>query len=126
MAMTIRVELFVKDVAKSVQFYRDILGFEALPSHGNYHPVQNGHVILGIAAASELPQQHYFQPEIATHARKGVGIELVLAVDDVEKTYTKVKEAGYPIAEALAKRPWGLTDFRLVDPDGYYLRITST
>ena len=23
-------------------------------------------------------------------------------------------------------RPWGQTDFRLIDPDGYYIRVTST
>ncbi len=27
--------------------------------------------------------------------------------------------------EPLLVRPWGLTDFRVADPDGYYLRITS-
>jgi hypothetical protein len=26
--------------------------------------------------------------------------------------------------EDLQPRPWGLEDFRLVDPDGYYLRVT--
>jgi hypothetical protein len=28
------------------------------------------------------------------------------------------------ISEPLQLRPWGLYDFRLTDPDGYYLRIT--
>ena len=27
--------------------------------------------------------------------------------------------------EDLQDRPWGLTDFRILDPAGYYLRITS-
>jgi hypothetical protein len=27
--------------------------------------------------------------------------------------------------EPMLDRPWGLRDFRMVDPDGYYLRITS-
>jgi hypothetical protein len=30
------------------------------------------------------------------------------------------------VAEELTSRPWGLTDFRLADPDGYYIRVTST
>jgi hypothetical protein len=25
----------------------------------------------------------------------------------------------------LAARSWGQTDFRLIDPDGYYVRVTS-
>jgi len=28
------------------------------------------------------------------------------------------------ISAALELRPWSLHDFRLADPDGYYLRIT--
>jgi hypothetical protein len=27
--------------------------------------------------------------------------------------------------EGLTSRPWGLRDFRLVDPDGYYWRVTE-
>jgi hypothetical protein len=30
-----------------------------------------------------------------------------------------------PLAEDLQERPWGLTDFRILDPAGYYLRITG-
>lgn len=26
--------------------------------------------------------------------------------------------------EALSDRPWGLLDFRVADPDGYYVRVT--
>ena len=27
-------------------------------------------------------------------------------------------------SEDIVRRPWGLQDFRVIDPDGYYLRIT--
>ena len=33
--------------------------------------------------------------------------------------------AGWPLEQDLQDRAWGLTDFRVVDPAGYYLRITS-
>ena len=33
--------------------------------------------------------------------------------------------AGIELAEDLQEREWGLTDFRMRDPDGYYLRITD-
>jgi hypothetical protein len=29
------------------------------------------------------------------------------------------------LAETMRERPWGLRDFRVVDPDGYHLRITN-
>jgi hypothetical protein len=37
----------------------------------------------------------------------------------------RVVAAGWPLEEDLQDRPWGLTDFRILDPGGYYLRITN-
>lgn len=53
------------------------------------------------------------------------GVELVLEVDDLDEEYALVTAARWPLTEDLAGRPWGLRDFRLVDPSGYYWRITS-
>ncbi len=54
-----------------------------------------------------------------------MGTEIVLEVENLDAYYEAVQKTGYPIREALIKRPWGLRDFRLVDPDGYYLRLTE-
>jgi uncharacterized glyoxalase superfamily protein PhnB len=53
------------------------------------------------------------------------GTELVFDTDDVETERDAVVAAGWPLADDLQKRPWGVTDFRLFDPDGYYIRITA-
>ena len=37
----------------------------------------------------------------------------------------RVVAAGIELAEDLQEREWGLTHFRMRDPDGYYLRITD-
>lgn len=57
--------------------------------------------------------------------RPPVGVELVLEVTDVQAERNHVA-AGWTAVEELVERPWGLSDFRLLDPDGYYWRITST
>ncbi|MBX9790854.1 MAG: hypothetical protein K2Y37_18200 [Pirellulales bacterium] len=50
----------------------------------------------------------------------------MLEVDDVQALYDQVKKsAAKTIASPLRLQSWGLTDFRVIDPDGYYLRITS-
>lgn len=54
-----------------------------------------------------------------------VGVELVLEVDDLREELDRVERAGWPLEEALQARPWGLQDFRILDPSGYYLRITE-
>ena len=52
-------------------------------------------------------------------------ILFVLEVDDIAAMYKSVLAQNWPLSGALQTQPWGLTDFRLLDPDGYYLRITS-
>ena len=57
--------------------------------------------------------------------RPSTGIELVLEVDDLAAEHDRVVAIGWPIQEPLQDRPWGLTDFRILDPAGHYLRITN-
>ncbi len=49
----------------------------------------------------------------------------MLEVDDLDEEHARVTAAGWPLAEDLTGRPWGLRDFRLLDPSGYYWRITT-
>jgi hypothetical protein len=53
-------------------------------------------------------------------------VEIVLELDDPHQV-TALHEhcrAQAVVVEPLRLRPWGLHDFRVADPDGYYLRIT--
>lgn len=122
--MTVRFELFTNDPTKSVEFYKNVLSFKVTYSNDKYFSIKRGSVIIGIGYASKLREGHNFRPEVISE-RKGLGVEIVLEVDDIEQEYKKVQASEYHIAEELQKRYWCLTDFRLVDPDGYYLRITS-
>ena len=123
--MSLRLELFVSDLQKSVEFYTRVLGFERLEGQADYVPVRSGSVVFGLGPAENLSKRHYFNPELQT-ARRGLGAEIVLEVDDVQAFFAKVKASGYKqIVSPLRAQSWGLTDFRVADPDGYYLRITS-
>lgn len=123
--MTLRLELFVASVDKSADFYTGVLGFERLNGQPSHVPVRSGSVVIGLGPASGLPKNHFFNPQLQ-EARPGLGTEIVLEVDDIQGFFKKVKATGYErILSPLRKRPWGATDFRLADPDGYYLRITS-
>ena len=124
--MTLRLELFTSNMNKSVEFYTEILGFEMEGEQMNnaYQPVKRGHVVLGIGPLDKLSKDHHFIPGVPP-VQNGYGVEIVLEVDNITEVYKKVRTSGYPIHDPLKIQPWGLTDFRLVDPDGYYLRITS-
>jgi predicted enzyme related to lactoylglutathione lyase len=121
---SLRVELFVDDVERSAAFYERVLGFAREHESAGYVAVRRGDVLIGIGAASDLRPQHYFDPT-SFRGRKGIGVELVIEVDDVDDAYRIVTAAGRAMITPLATRSWGLRDFRIADPDGYYLRITS-
>jgi len=125
--MQLRMELVVADVHKSVRFYKDVLEFDAPDlAAEDYTPVTRGTVEFGLVPRTSLPKDHYFNQHGLQTSCPGLGVEVVLIVDDVEATFKHV-QATCPdaIAEGLVDRPWGLADFRLKDPDGYYLRINE-
>ena len=122
--MTFRLELFVDDLPASIDFYHRVLEFTPGEQHSDrYTPIANGNVHLALNLRSTLQDNHPIQA--VEDERLGRGIEIVLEVDDVDAMYEHVLSQNWPISDELRQRPWGLTDFRIVDPDGYYLRITS-
>ena len=121
----LRFELFVDDVERSLAFYAAALGLQ--PPAG-YLPVSAGRLRIGLQRRSALPAEHHFRPAHFAGPR-GVGVEIVVEVDDVDAAFARARDAAVSHGgqvEPLAARPWGQADFRLIDPDGYYVRVTST
>jgi catechol 2,3-dioxygenase-like lactoylglutathione lyase family enzyme len=121
---TLRLELFVDDLAASIAFYVDALGFHEEHRGDGYASLRNGAVVLGLGLARRLPADHHFGQEALARPR-GAGVEIVLEVADVDAAYRAAEASAYAVEGAPRDRPWGLRDFRIVDPDGYYLRVTS-
>lgn len=122
--MRFRLELFVDDLAASTEFYSRVLGFRVIKQQADGYTVMvNGSVTLSLNSRGNLPADHPIQ---ARHGeRLGRGVELVLEVDDIEAVTQQVRAAKWPMSGELRRQPWGLSDFRLLDPDGYYWRITT-
>ena len=120
--MTLRFEIFPDDLDATVDFYLRVLRFRLIADRRDepspYVSLQRGSVRVGAARRAVVPD--------ARAARlPPAGVELVLEVDDVVAERDQITAAGWPIAEDLRDRPWGLRDFRVLDPAGYYLRITD-
>ncbi|HET9871869.1 MAG TPA: VOC family protein [Propionibacteriaceae bacterium] len=121
--MTMRVEIFPSDdLGSTIRFYVEVLGFvlvrDESATEAPYVALERGEVKIGAAARC----RHH--PDL-DHRRPPTGVELVLEVDDLDSELDRVRSRGWPIEEELTRRPWGLRDFRLLDPNGYYLRITE-
>jgi lactoylglutathione lyase len=117
--------LFVHEMGAAVAFYTGVMGFDLVREEPGYASLRRGEVFLGLGPISKLPAKGgYFTRDIEEQQR-GLGVEIVLEVDDLDAYHARILASGYEISEPLRERPWGLRDFRVVDPDGYYLRITS-
>jgi lactoylglutathione lyase len=53
-----------------------------------------------------------------------IGTEIVLYSADLEQSRASLDQAGYA-AGAIVLQPWGNRDFRIRDPDSYYIRISE-
>jgi catechol 2,3-dioxygenase-like lactoylglutathione lyase family enzyme len=126
--VSFRIELFVADLDVSIRFYDAALGFGIERREPDYASLRRGAAVLGLAPVAKLPpagEGPGFTQE-SVSAGRGAGVEVVLEVEDLDAARQQVEAAGYPIAEEVQLRPWGLRDFRLTDPDGYYLRVTTS
>ncbi|HZR51695.1 MAG TPA: VOC family protein [Streptosporangiaceae bacterium] len=125
MEMTLRFEIFPDDLDAIVDFYTRVLRFRLTSDRRGepdaYVSLQRGTVRVGAARRAGLSAAALF----AAARLPPAGVELVLEVDDVAGERDQVAAAGWPLEEDLLDRPWGLTDFRILDPAGHYLRITS-
>lgn len=122
MAMSLRVEVFTSSVETSGEFYRRVLGFDELSRQERdgqpvYLWMGRGTARIGIGYAGE--------PVDPAVRKVPAGTELVLEVDDIDAEFERVRATGWPFEAGVREQPWGLRDFRLHDPDGYYLRLTS-
>jgi RimJ/RimL family protein N-acetyltransferase/predicted enzyme related to lactoylglutathione lyase len=117
----LRIEVFVADLDAFVDFYTRVLGFgladDRRTSESPYAAVSLGTARIGAV-------QSWGAVDPATRSVPA-GAEIVLEVGDIEAAYRRAADSGWPIAEGLTERPWGLRDFRVFDPDGYYVRVTS-
>jgi lactoylglutathione lyase len=121
MPLELRIEIFPDDLDVFLDFYVRVLRFTIVADRRDDDPpyvaVRRDHVRIGAArVASGVDRSARALP---------TGTEIVLEADDVVLERNAVVAAGWPLASDLEPRRWGLTDFRLFDPDGYFLRITS-
>jgi catechol 2,3-dioxygenase-like lactoylglutathione lyase family enzyme len=123
------IELFVSEVDRSISFY-ETLGFRIIQRWQDWIRLRRddgaGLILFSDQYVRNKPARapHYFGPYIDRTPR-GVGVEIVIQVDDVRALRDQVVGAGLALVKDLEDRPWGTTDFRVADPDGYFLRLTS-
>jgi len=118
------VELHVADVDASIGFY-SVLGFRVARRWEDWVRLdRDGAELVLQGDAYVRGHEHYFTPDIDRSPR-GTGVEVTVEVDDVDAVHAAAVAAGLRIVKPIQDRSWKARDFRLADPDGFFIRITS-
>ena len=104
----------VRDLAAARAFYVGLLELEVLVEEGGYLRVGGGdgfHIGL-----EQWPEDQ--MPPAAPAGPQGPDLEIVVRVDDVERTGKRLRLAGFPIVLGPMETPWGTLHAWTRDPDG--------
>lgn len=125
-ATYIELNLFVKDISKTVEFYR-ILGFY-LPEGSetkSYVKVENSTIHLAFYSYQAV--QEYFEGKIILNGAK-TPFELAIKMntaEEVDLLYNKIVLSGYKSFKPPSDAPWKQRVAFVKDPDGNLIEITA-
>lgn len=118
------IELHIPDFDKALKFY-SLLGFKKVWSEVDYLVLQFEDNILAFYGNSEKIFQHSHFKQFPKDTPRGYGVEVVIFTKHIETLYQAIQNK-IEIVSTLQLKPWGKRDFRIVDPFGFYLRITES
>ncbi len=115
--------LAVRDMKKSIEFYRDTLGFKigiCFPDAGNpeYADLSRDGMVLMFIAADNIG--------IGSKEKLGTGVNLYMQIDgDIDEYYQELKDKGVECAIDIKDEPYGIRDFTVTDINGYNLTFNQ-
>jgi uncharacterized glyoxalase superfamily protein PhnB len=122
--MKLEPMIYTTNLDESIQFYRDILGFEI----EEYYPdkentswvcVRIGDDYLGIGKAfSDI--HHKLHPR----GVDGSGVQFYIRVEDVDEAYERYRRK-VDIIDDIEDKPWGDREFTFKDPNGYLISFCT-
>ncbi len=115
--------LCVRDLDRSVAFYRQKLGFELLESEPHVALLRRDGGVVYLFTESgpteDKPSVHLAPPD---DARRG-SIVLVLVFDDCRAAYEDLRSRGVEFLTPPKQPPWGGWRCFALDPDGHLIEV---
>ena len=123
---SVHTGLFVHDVAKMVQFYRDILGFETDWDGGLFasFKVKDGGLFMFDRKQFAADMKQPYQAPQGYNLTMEIGIGVPTKAD-VDLEFARLKALGVNVLLEPQIQPWGQRNFWIADPEGNYIEIGS-
>lgn len=111
----------VNDLARSVRFYTDVLGFIVAERWND-----DGGVLRGVRLRAGVCDLSLSQDDWAKgrDRKKGDGVRIwCKTAQDIDALAARIRTAGGRVTEEPKDQPWGARSFSADDPDGFHLTI---
>lgn len=106
--------VYSKDVAASLQFYRDSLGFKLVEQMEHHNSIV--YVRLRAPQGTGTLALHMIEPGKTIAA--GGGVRLYFEIKDLDNFCTRLQDSGVMFSKLPQLMPWGWKHAYLDDPDG--------
>ena len=117
------VELYVEDPSYYAGLFCKALGFRILRDEDDFMELRSDKAVVLLNAFADLEESHPFS-DFRGQRRRGLGVEIGVVVSDLQAARAAALEvAGCEVSD-IVEQDWGMTDFRIVTPHGYYIRVT--
>ena len=121
-ARNLQASLTVKDLDKSLAWYRDVVGFEVDRKHEREGKLR----AVSLRAGDVRILINQDDGAKGWNRAKGEGFSLQITTEqNVDEVAKRIKQHGGTLEAEPADMPWGARMFRLRDPDGFKLTISS-
>ncbi|MGA7160240.1 MAG: VOC family protein [Bacteroidota bacterium] len=121
-ASALAASLTVKDLAKSLAWYHEVLGFAI------DRKIEREGKLRGVSLKAGDVRLSINQDDGAKgwDRIKGLGFSLLITTkQNIDEVANRIKAHGGTLESEPADMPWGARVFRLKDPDGFKLVISS-
>jgi uncharacterized glyoxalase superfamily protein PhnB len=121
-ARALNVSLTVKDLAASTGWYRDVVGFTVERTYER----EGRTVGTALVAGDVRMLLNQDNGARGLDRVKGEGFSMqIVTTQSIDAIAARIREKGGTLESEPADMPWGARIFRLTDPDGYRIAISS-
>jgi catechol 2,3-dioxygenase-like lactoylglutathione lyase family enzyme len=117
------LNLIVRDVARSIPFYTDVLGLHLLHQTADYATLERFGTTIQLHADRTYASQPW-GTRLGDAGRRGFGVEIRLLGIDPDEAERRARAGGHTVlAPAKDWPPHGWRDCLIEDPDGYTFSV---
>ena len=116
------LNLLVRDIAKSLPFYIDVLQFRDVHHDADFAALEREAIKLTLHADHTYAAQPWAQ-RLSQGGKRGLGAEIRILGITPEAAEKRARDRGYTVLFGTKEWPHGWRDCILEDPDGYTFAV---